>query len=124
MPSTRQTPTQTAAERRRRRRGEMVGAILEVARAVMREEGGGALNRSEVARRLGMRTPSLYEYFPGKAAIYDALFVYGMRLYRQRLEQTLAEHGATWDGVRAALEEFMAFAHEYPELYYLCFERP
>jgi hypothetical protein len=34
-----------------------------------------------VARRVGTRAPSLYEYFPGgKMAIYDALFRLGVQL--------------------------------------------
>lgn len=41
----------------------------------MTESGVGALSVSEVARRLGMRAPSLYKYFPGGLhEIYDALF--------------------------------------------------
>lgn len=35
---------------------------------------------SEIARRLGMRAPSLYKYFPSLHAIYDALFARGSAL--------------------------------------------
>src|SRR6266567_1421463 len=74
-------------ERRQRNREEMVAAILEAARAVMREEGVAALNLHEVARRVGLRTPSLYEYFPGKMALYDALYRFGIRRYAAGREQ-------------------------------------
>jgi AcrR family transcriptional regulator len=41
----------------------------------MAEEGVAALSLSEVARRMGLRPPSLYEYVPFRMAIYDdALF--------------------------------------------------
>jgi AcrR family transcriptional regulator len=33
---------------------------------------------SEIARRLGMRQPSLYKYFPSLHAVYDALFARGL----------------------------------------------
>lgn len=46
---------------------------------VMAEEGVAALSLSEVARRMGLRPPSLYQYFPSRMAIYDALFERGMR---------------------------------------------
>ncbi len=112
------------AERRRRNRREMLDAILDAARAVLREEGAAALNLNEVARRVGLRTPSVYAYFPGgKAAVYDALFRLGTRLYRERRERIDREHRPPWDWLRAALEAYMAFAQEHPELYELVFER-
>jgi AcrR family transcriptional regulator len=52
------------AARRRRHREETIEAILSAARAVMRKEGVAGLNLQEVARRVGVRAPSLYEYFP------------------------------------------------------------
>jgi len=38
-------------------------------------EEAGVLSRSEIARRLGMRQPWLYEYFPSLHAVYDACLV-------------------------------------------------
>lgn len=114
----------TPESRRQRNHDEMVGNILQAARDVMREQGAADLNLQEVARRVGMRAPSLYTYFPGRTAIYEALFVLGMRTYRQRLEALLAEHGATWAGLERIMEGYLAFALENPELYQLMFERP
>ena len=65
-------------DRRSRRREESVQEILDVAMEVMAEEGVAALSLSEVARRMGLRPPSLYQYFPSRIAIYDALFERGM----------------------------------------------
>jgi AcrR family transcriptional regulator len=64
-------------DRRARRRDETIREILDAAIEVMAEEGAAALSLSEVARRMGMRPPSLYQYFPSKMAIYDALFEAG-----------------------------------------------
>lgn len=111
-------------ERRERNRQEMIDAILAVSRDIMREEGVGALNLQEVARRVGMSAPSLYNYFPGKMAIYEAVFARGMRLYRETSRQILAEHGPGPEGRRAALAHFMSFSLQYPELFHLLFERP
>jgi AcrR family transcriptional regulator len=90
----------------------------------MREQGVAALNLQEIARRVGMRAPSLYNYFPNKIAIYEALFVMGMRMYRERFESVLAQYGATWEGLQQVMEAYMSFALENPELYQLLFERP
>ena len=114
-------------ERRQRNREEMMAAILDAARAVMREEGVAALNLHEVARRVGLRTPSLYEYFPGKMALYDALYRFGIRLYaegRERLAPITPEPASFWERARGELEHYMTFAQQNPELYQLVFERP
>ncbi len=47
-------------------------------RDVMTEDGVNGLSLSE-ARRLGVKPPSLYKYFPSLMAIYDALFLEGQR---------------------------------------------
>ncbi len=114
-------------ERRQRNREEMVATIIDAARAVMREEGVAALNLHEVARRVGLRTPSLYEYFPGKMALYDALYRFGIRLYaagREHLAPITALPASFWEHARGELEHYMSFAQEHPELYQLVFERP
>ena len=111
-------------ERRQRNREEMKNAILEAARQVMREEGVAALNLQEVARRVGVRAPSLYEYFPGKMAIYDALFRMGVRLLGERMNHSHESTDPLWARAQAVLENYMTFAQEYPELYQLVQERP
>lgn len=52
---------------------EILGAALEL----MARDGVAGLSLSSVARRVGMKPPSLYEYFPAKMALYDALFARG-----------------------------------------------
>ena len=114
-------------ERRQRNREEMMTAILDAARSVMREEGVAALNLHEVARRVGLRPPSLYEYFPGKMALYDALYRFGIRQYaagRAHLVPLTSDPESFWAHARAELEHYMTFAQENPELYHLVFERP
>jgi AcrR family transcriptional regulator len=112
------------AERRRRNRAEMTEGILQAAREIMRERGVAALSLNEVARRVGVKPPSLYEYFPGKAALYDALFRLGLRLYTEHNDRVreAAPHG--WERLRVEIETYMSFAQHYPELWTLVFERP
>jgi AcrR family transcriptional regulator len=55
------------------RRQEILAAAWEVAR----RRGIAALTLREVAAAVGMRAPSLYEYFESKEAIYDAMFAEG-----------------------------------------------
>lgn len=60
--------------RQRVRRQAVISEALDHAVDVMTELGVGGLTVSEVARRTGMRGPSLYKYFPSLHALYDALF--------------------------------------------------
>jgi AcrR family transcriptional regulator len=102
----------------------MVASILEAARQIMRQEGVAALSMQELARRMEMRAPSLYNYFTGKMDIYDALFRLGFKLYGEHLERTTPAVQSWQDEIRLAIEGHLSFALENPELYQLCFERP
>ncbi len=73
------TETAPRPDRRARRRQETICEILDIARAIMTDEGVNGLSLAEVARRLGVQPPSLYKYFPSLMAIYDALFLEGQR---------------------------------------------
>lgn len=66
-------------DRRQRRRQQTIDEVLDVAAEVMAEQGVAGLTLGEVARRMGIRPPSLYGYFDGKHALYDALFERGWR---------------------------------------------
>lgn len=66
-------------DRRHRRRLETIEQIVDVAIEVMADLGVGGLSLAEVARRMGMRAPSLYTYFNSKHAVYDAVFARGWR---------------------------------------------
>ena len=103
------TPEERAAEReaaaappdrRARRRQETIYEILDIARDVMTEEGVNGLSLAEVARRLGIKPPSLYKYFPSLMAIYDALFLEGQH---QNLEAMRGGMQGTESGLDALI---------------------
>jgi AcrR family transcriptional regulator len=79
-------------DRRHRRRQEAIEEAIEeaidAAVAVMGEQGAAGLSLGEVARRMGIRTPSLYVYFVAKNALYDAVFARGWRRLGAVMEQT------------------------------------
>ena len=70
------------AERREARIAEIVDAAWELARA----DGIGGVTLRALARKVGMRQPSLYEYFESKNALYDAMFADGNRQLLERLD--------------------------------------
>ncbi|SEK65676.1 DNA-binding transcriptional regulator, AcrR family [Blastococcus sp. DSM 46786] len=100
--------------------------MLDVAVEVMTEQGVAGLTLGEVARRMGIRPPSLYGYFDGKHALYDALFERGWRALQRVLEQA----GATGDGAdpltawREGTAVLVRWAVEHPAHSALMFWRP
>ncbi len=107
-----------------KKREATIRNILEMARAIMREQGVAALSMQDLARRMDLRAPSLYYYFDSKMEVYDALFQLGFRLYRGYLERAYQGIDSWQEYVRASFESYLAFAQQNPELYQLCFERP
>ncbi len=123
-PATESPSLPSPAERRQRNREEVRTAILDAARAVMHEQGVAALSLREVARRVRMQAPSLYAYFPSKMALYDALFLMGVRLRAEYRDRNDAGREGFWEQLEGRFESYMRFAQENPELYQLAFERP
>jgi AcrR family transcriptional regulator len=70
----------SVADRRLKRREQ----IMAVAWDIASEEGLTAVSLHEVARRVGIRQPSLYGYFSSKLDLYDAMFG---QAYEQLLER-------------------------------------
>ncbi|MEV6281623.1 TetR/AcrR family transcriptional regulator [Kribbella sp. NPDC051770] len=81
--------TAPSFDRRARRREQTIDEILAAAVRLMEAEGVAGLSLSAVAREVGMRPPSLYQYFPSKMAIYDALFRRGAEAFRDVRRETV-----------------------------------
>jgi AcrR family transcriptional regulator len=114
-------------DRRQRRRLETVEELLGAAVDIMAEHGAGGLTLGELARRMGIRPPSLYGYFDSKNALYDALFERGWT----RLNLTMAPHldglADTADPTAHTLtvaRAFVRWAVENPAYAQLMFWRP
>ena len=111
-------------DRRQIQHESVTQEIIATARTIMREEGAAALSMQELARRLDMRAPSLYNYFVGKNEIYDAVFRLGFDQFSAFIDEKVTGAQTWQEELRRYLEAYMAFALENPELYQLCFERP
>ena len=109
------------AERRRR---QAIAEALEHALAIIGDQGVGGLTVSEVARRMGMRPPSLYKYFPSLHALYDALFAAGVASHAAALEAAVngVDAGVCW--LRVSGRATVRWATERPALAQLLFWRP
>src|SRR5437764_10013827 len=81
-------------DRRARRRQETIEEVLDIAVEIMSEQGVAGLSLGEVARRMGIRPPSLYVYFPSKEAMYDAVFLRGARAVLEHMRPYIAVEDA------------------------------
>jgi AcrR family transcriptional regulator len=111
-------------DRRARRREETIEEILAIAEAVMTEEGVNGLSLSEVARRLGVKPPSIYKYFDSLMAIYDALFERGQRAHLEAMRVAMARAEPGADALAAGLEASGRWAFAHPATAQLLFWRP
>ncbi len=107
------------AERREARTQEIVDAAWKLAAV----DGIGGFSLHGLARAVGIRQPSLYEYFDSKLALYDAMFADGNR--------KLVAHLATLDvpddprgALKVLMRGFVEFAVEDIARQELLFARP
>lgn len=114
-------------DRRLRRRRETIEEVLDVALAVMAEHGVAGLSLGEVARRMGIRPPSLYVYFDSKNALYDAIFARGWRELLPAMEALYVQLEETTDLPAYLLtvgQTFIRWAVEHPAYAQLMLWRP
>jgi AcrR family transcriptional regulator len=109
-------------DRRSRRHAETRDEILATAWELVRMEGLAGLSLGELARRVGMRPPSLYTYFPSKHAIFDAMFAQGASQHLE-LTRTVELPDDPRAAMRAGMAAFFSFCTADPARYQLLFQR-
>jgi AcrR family transcriptional regulator len=115
---------EVSPDRRARRRQETIEEILDLARDVMVEEGVNGLSLSEIARRLGVKPPSIYKYFDSLMAIYDALFEQGQLAHLEAMRAAMADAKPGLDALAAGLEASGRWSLANPAVAQLMFWRP
>jgi AcrR family transcriptional regulator len=111
-------------DRRLVRRRQTIEEALDIAVAIMEEAGVGGLSMSEIARRLGMRQPSLYKYFPSLHAVYDALFARGLERSGAAVQAAIEQGPRGIGTFRAVARAAVRWAVENPALAQLLYWRP
>ncbi|MEV4422302.1 TetR family transcriptional regulator [Patulibacter sp. NPDC049589] len=94
-----------------------VREIVDVARAILDEEGVDALSMRAIAARLGVRAPSLYKHLPDKQAILDVLVADILRENGDVMRDAIRE---AEDPVGSIFDAFRAWALENPQRYEVC----
>src|SRR6266516_1929395 len=117
-----------AVDRRQRRRQETIEEVLGLAAEIMAEQGVAGLSIGEIARRMGIRPPSLYVYFPSKHALYDALFARGAQAILTAMQAWIVTPLASMSTLEEVLldraEAFVRWSLEHAPYSQLLFWRP
>jgi AcrR family transcriptional regulator len=104
------THSSISPNRRLARRRQTIEEALDIAVGIMTEVGVGGLSMSEIARRLGIRQPSLYKYFPSLHAVYDALFVRGLAASHAAVLAAVGSQSAGTARIRAGAGAWVRWA--------------
>lgn len=113
----------TTTSSRDRRRQATIDEILDAAWALAREHGLASLSLRQLAKEVGMQAPSLYSYFDGKNAIYDAMFRQGQLQLRDHLGGLAHERPITRAALKAGIRHWFEFCTADPVRYQLLFQR-
>jgi len=118
------TSTPSSSVRVEARRAQTRREILDSAWRLATESGLEALSLREIAASLSMQAPSLYSYFPSKAAILDALFIDGYRALDDVLatvEQALSTRASARQRLVEILRAWIGFCQADQARYRLLF---
>ncbi|WP_040206041.1 TetR/AcrR family transcriptional regulator [Neobacillus jeddahensis] len=90
--------------------------ILDTAGEIADQQGVQEVTLAQLAKRLGIRPPSLYNHFDGLPGLRRKLAIHGLdRLYKGMSEATIRVSGT--DAVLAMSHAYVSFAREHPGIY-------
>jgi AcrR family transcriptional regulator len=98
--------------------------MLAIAEDLMTEEGVNGLSLSEIARRLGVKPPSIYKYFDSLMSIYDALFERGQRDHLAAMSAAMQDTQPGLEALTTGLEASCRWCLAHPAIAQLLFWRP
>ncbi len=86
-----------------------VHRMLDACAELVDEVGYDGLTTTLLAERAGVAIGSVYQFFPDKRAIVQALTLRNLDAYVERLSARISEGGLTkwWDAVDAAIDEYI-----------------
>jgi AcrR family transcriptional regulator len=109
--------------RAKQRTPELRDRLLQVAVAVLADEGVSGLTTRRVAQAAHTSPPAVYELFGDKGGLVREVFFEGFRMLRRRLAE-LVDSGDPVDDLIAVVDVFREFVGENPVLAEVMFSRP
>lgn len=97
--------------------------VLQAAAEIADTLGTEALSLATLAKKLNIRTPSLYNHIDGLPGLRNKLAAHGLHLLHDQLLRAAAGRSGD-DAIRACGEAYLAFARMHPGLYELTLSAP
>jgi AcrR family transcriptional regulator len=94
--------------------------IVAVSLGILKSKGASALTLATVAKRVGVRAPSLYRRFADREALMREVELEVFRDLSKHLE-VAAGSKAPYDALRAMAHAYRDYAHTFPDAYRLMF---
>lgn len=94
--------------------------IVQEARKLLEDQGLDALSMRNLAECLGIRAPSLYKHFPGKASLEAVLISIGFEEQAELFEAALR---TSRQPLAAMAQAYRTYARQHPHLYRLMYDR-
>jgi AcrR family transcriptional regulator len=117
----RAAPSPIAEQRRERVRALMREDILSAARKILQEQGYKELSMRALGRAAGITAPTIYDYFPAKESVLDALFAEGVDMLAEFLNEAAAKAPPGLERIYAVGTAYRNFALGNPDLFLLIF---
>lgn len=118
-----QTQPKSQAGRRERLRAMMYDDILTAAREIVQHGGVKDLSMRALGREVGVTAPTLYDYFPSKEAVLNALYLEAVKLLRSKFDAAVAANPPGGQRLSAIATAYRAFARDEPDLFVLIFSK-
>ena len=109
--------------RAKQRTPELRDRVLQVAVAMLAEQGVAGFTTRRVASGADTSIPAVYELFGDKAGLVREVFFEGFRLLRARFDQ-LVDSDDPREDLLQVLDTFRRFVHGHPVLAEVMFSRP
>jgi len=90
--------------------------ILDTAEQLFAARGLDSVSVRDLARHLGLTAPSLYNHFPGKQALYEAVLERGLRPMMDILIDAWAPGALEPERMRATLDRLLGHLTQHPHL--------
>lgn len=100
-------------------RAERKQQMIDVAEAVFAEYGYAAASMDEIAERVGVSKPMLYEYFTSKEGLLLACIQASRTALREATEQAVDGAPDAYEAMRRGLHAFFVFIHEHQQAWSL-----
>ena len=113
-------PKTHGRRRPRQRRAQLtVEALLDAVIRILKRDGSAAVTTNRIAEVAGVSIGSVYQYFPHKRAIFEALHQRHLEQVDRLVQDTIVEHAESSldELVRALLEAMVQVHLSDPELY-------